>query len=98
MQIYFERTGGLVPRALKFAATSETLQAAEEQRVRELIETAGFFKLPAAVVPLSQGADRFQYRVTIDDEGRRHTVEFTDPVPADLTPLVHWLTAAARKR
>jgi hypothetical protein len=25
MQIYYERIGGLVPRALKFAATSETL-------------------------------------------------------------------------
>jgi hypothetical protein len=97
MQIYFERTGGLVPRGLKFAATSETLPAAEEQRLRALIETASFFQLPPALVPPARGADRFQYRVIVDDEGRRHTVEFSDPVPADLTPLVHWLTAAARK-
>jgi hypothetical protein len=98
MEIQFERTGGLVPRRLQFTATSAALPPEEVEQLRQLVEAAGFFQQSSTVAPASAGADRFRYRVSLEFDGRQHTLEFSDPVPADLVPLVHWLTAAARGR
>jgi hypothetical protein len=97
MLIHFERTGGLLPRRLDYSATSATLPAEEERRLRDLLEGADFFHLPSSLTPASQGADRFRYRVTAELDGRQNTVELSDPVPADLAPLVQELTRVARK-
>lgn len=97
MQVEFERTGGLVSRRLAFSTASASLTPEEEQELRGLVQAADFFQQPHAPASPPAGADRFHYRLTIEADGRRHTIEFDDPVSPSLAPLVNWLTAAARR-
>ena len=61
-----------------------------------MVQEAGFFELPAVIAASSRGADRFQYNLTVEDNGKRHSVEIheTDTLPAPLK-LLH-LTEIAR--
>ncbi|HLF01241.1 MAG TPA: protealysin inhibitor emfourin, partial [Anaerolineales bacterium] len=63
----------------------------------ELVAAAKFFDLPAKVAASDVGADQFQYKLTIEAEGRRHTIEVEDTsAPAALQPLLRRLTVLAR--
>ncbi|MGH7548131.1 MAG: protealysin inhibitor emfourin [Gemmatimonadales bacterium] len=97
MNISFERSGGVAGMRVTAAINSDTLPDAEASELKQLVDRAGFFDLPASSGP-SGGADQFVYRVTIETEGRRHTVETTDAAaPPALQPLLAWLHQAARR-
>lgn len=98
MQIYFERSGGFAGIHLTAMIDSETLSEEEAARLFEMVESTNFFNLPPTIAAREHGADRFQYRVTIECEGKRHSVEIQEAaIPPPLRPLLQWLTAAARK-
>jgi len=84
---------------LTAAINSDTLPDAEASELKQLVDRAGFFDLPASPGPSGGGgADQFVCRVTIETEGRRHTVETTDAAaPPALQPLLAWLNQAARR-
>ncbi len=70
----------------------------EARKLQEMVEAAGFFDLPPKFPLPKRGADYFQYRITVESEGRKHTVEVSEPaVPASLRPLIQSLMAHARK-
>jgi hypothetical protein len=98
MHITFERSGGIAGRTVRSNVDSSQLTPEEADHLAQLVEDAGFFQLPATVpAPAQGGADRFQYRLTIDDGRRRHSVQMReDAVPAPVRPLVDWLTRQAR--
>lgn len=78
---------------------AKSLSPQEARRLRELIETAKFFQLPSVMTSRHPGADRFQYKVTVEAENRQHTVEVGEAAaPAVLRPLLTWLTERARER
>jgi hypothetical protein len=99
MHIIFERSGGIAGRTVRTSVDSSKLAPEEAQHLAQLVEDSGFFQLPATLPPPAQGgADRFQYRLTIDDDGRQHSVEMReDGVPPPARPLVDWLTRQARR-
>ncbi len=98
MRIHFERTGGFAGMGMAATIDTGSLSQEEAAQLRDLVEAAGFFDLPAEVTGPERGADRFLYRLTVEMEGRRHTVRTSDAaVPAALRPLIDWLTKAARK-
>ncbi len=99
MKIQFERSGGLAGLTTRVNIDADSLPDAERQTLTTLVADAGFFALPAAIKnSASTGADRFNYRVTIDLDGRGHTVETTDgAAPASLIPLLDWLSGAAQR-
>ena len=97
MRIQFDRTGGFA--GLRMAATLETesLPPDEAQSLLDLVKAARFFDLPAVIEPPPAGADQFKYKLTIEAEGRRHTVEMGDAsAPETLQPLLRRLTVLAR--
>ncbi len=97
MQIHFERTGGIA--GMRVAATIDTgaLSPDEARDLQALVEAAKFFNLPTVIASPTPGADQFQYRVTVEAEGRRHAVEVGDAsVPDALQPLLRRLTILAR--
>ena len=76
-----------------------SLPPEEAQSLREMVDAAGVYDLPARPDSPAPGADRFQYRLTIEDARRQHTVEVGDAGTSDaLRALLRHLTILARRR
>ena len=99
MRIEFERSGGFAGLLVRASVDTAALPANEAGQLEEWVEQAGFFSLPERLRGAPSAADRFLYRLTIESGDRRHTVEMGESaVPPALSPLVDWLTDAARRR
>jgi hypothetical protein len=112
MRIHFERSGGVGGFRLTAeldtdegyaiygaARLKRSLSPDEVRRLREILDSADFSGLPAAVFPSRQGADRFQYIVTVESAGKRHSVRTTDKAaPTALRPLLEYLTKISMGR
>ena len=97
LQITFERSGGFAGMRLSTTVDTASLSEKEAQTLRQLLEEADFFNLPAQMVSRSPQPDRFQYTVTVEEDGRQHTVTISEEVmPAKLRPLIKWLMDAVR--
>jgi hypothetical protein len=60
---------------------SNELPKEEAAELKRLVDAARFFDLPTvAGAPPRGAADYHQYTVTVEDSGRRHTVQLTDPI------------------
>ena len=99
LKIQWERTGGFAGMRMEGSIDSESLSDEEARRLHELVEAAGFFALPEEFAGPAGGADRFLYTLTVEMDGRRHTVRTGEAAaPAALISLIGWLTNAARAR
>jgi hypothetical protein len=97
MKIKLERSGGFTGIPLRANIDSDSLAAEESKALQEMVKSSGFFDLPAKIPPSAAGADRFNYKITIETEGQSHTVEFSEAnTPAELAPLVQKVTLLAR--
>jgi len=99
MKIHFERSGGFAGMMTNVVIDAESLTDEERQAIMAHVSNAEFFALPPEIAdPSTTGADRYNYRITIEFDGRTHTVECTDgSAPASLVPLLDWLNNAARR-
>ncbi len=102
--VEYWRTGGiaglddhLVIRANGEAALEQkggqqetfTLDQSTLSSLQQTLNEAGFFELDSQYRPPRTIPDAFQYRITYQREGRRHTVETTDgAVPEELVPVL----------
>jgi hypothetical protein len=104
VRIQFEMEGGLAYfPGLSKPVTLDSQQMPEEEAARwaRLVQAAHFFDRPAVVgAPRPGAADYRRYTITVEEGGRHHTVQLTDPVQdPDLKALLDALkTAAARGR
>jgi hypothetical protein len=99
MRINFERTGGFMGMRLAVEVMTEALTPAEADELESLVEGAHFFDLPPVLKPPMEGADRFQYRLTVERGDQNHTVETSEnAAPEHLQPLLNRLTEAARSQ
>jgi Emfourin len=99
MRVHFERTGGMAGMRLAATIDGEALAPDERARLEELVTAVEFFGLPEHLAAPSSGADRFQYRVTVERGDQRHTVLIAEgAAPPALRPLLEWLTRAMRGR
>jgi hypothetical protein len=74
------------------------LPAEEAETLREMVEAANVFDLPARIASPAPGADRFLYTLTVEDQRRQHTVEVSDAAATDaLRMLLRRLTRLARR-
>ena len=97
MLITFERTGGFAGIRLTKVIDTTNLSSEEANQVQELIAESDFFNLPANITSPNQ-IDRFQYKVTLEENAHQHTVVVDEKnTPAKLKPLLDWLTAAGGK-
>jgi Emfourin len=93
MKIYFEQTGGLIGIDLHISLDSNCLPPEELQKLHSLVDNADFFALSSELAASPKyGADYFQYNITIEVEGLKHSVKTTDiTMPPNLAPLVRYL-------
>jgi hypothetical protein len=101
MRIQFITEGGIAhfPGLSKpVIVDSDQLPAGEAAELTRLVEAARFFDLPAVVGKPPRGAaDYYQYSITIEHAGRRHTVQLTDFVEDTyLRQLLDFLRAKAK--
>lgn len=97
MRILVERTGGFAGIKKKAAVDSEALPAEESAELERLVAAAGILQPAAAAAPQQaagqQGADQFQYDLTVESSGGQRTVELHDPVNPEVKRLLDWVWA-----
>jgi hypothetical protein len=97
MKIQLERSGGFTGIPLRSSIDTDLLESDESKNLTAMVESAGFFDLPARIPPANVGADRFSYKLTIDDKARSHSVEFNEAnAPESLSSLIQRVTLLAR--
>ncbi len=99
MQIQFQRTGGIAGITQRYSVSPESLPDDDRRKLMELIANAHFFDQPAELRKAGPGADKFQYKISIESDQGSHEIRVDQgAAPAELQPLIAWLQAAARKR
>lgn len=99
MRISFERTGGFAGITKKTTVDTAELPANEAKTLLQLVEAADLFRLPERITSPSPQSDRFQYKLTVEDNGKHHTVTVSEAaLPGTLRPLIEWLKNIAQKR
>jgi len=97
MRISYRRTGGFAGMVMKFDLTTETLPQEEADELQELVASADFFSLPNVIPSNPQGADQFQYKLTVEADEQQHTIEVGDAaVPENLWPLLNKIRILSR--
>ncbi len=97
MKVEFVRTGGVAGVRLTATLDTEMLPPEETDRLRRLIAAASFFEQPTSRQSPIREADRFQYRVTVEDGDRVKKVEMNESsVPEACRPLLDYLIDSAR--
>jgi hypothetical protein len=99
MQITLERTGGFAGITRKKTVDTAILPANEAKDVLRLATAADLFNLPAQIISPNPQSDRFQYRLTVEDNGKQHTIIVSEAaLPGTLRPLIEWLNNVAVQR
>jgi len=72
------------------------MPAEDSRKVADLVEASGFFGLPPVIRATEPGADRFQYKITVESEQGSHTVRVDDgAMPPGLEPVIAWMKNSA---
>jgi hypothetical protein len=96
MRVLVERSGGFAGISRTYSFSSDRMPAEEGRRVAELVEAAGFFGLPSVIRATEPGADRFQYKITVESGQGSHTVQVDEgAVPPGLEPVIAWMKNSA---
>ena len=86
MRIQFKMEGGIAyfPGLSKpITIDSDQLPQQEFDELKRLVNATHFFDLPTVIgSPPPGAADYRQYTITIEDDGKQHTVRLTDPIEA----------------
>ena len=84
MRIQFKMEGGIAyfPGLSKpITIDSDELPKQESDELKRLVNATRFFDLPTVTGSPSPGASDYrQYTITIEDDGKQHTVHLTDPI------------------
>jgi len=99
MQVSYQRTGGFAGMRMTADFDLNDLPEQDARSIRDLVDKAGFSKLPDKIVGSAAVPDEFTYNITVSDDSGKHTVMTTDSAaPADLRPLIDLLTQLTRTR
>jgi hypothetical protein len=109
MRIMLQTDGGfayLPGLAAPVIVDTEKVSSEEAGHWQDLIGAANVWDLPDPTVPggprrppsASPKRDQRTYTLTVEEGAQRRTLRFSDPVLAELAPLVHELLARARQR
>ena len=97
MRIRFERQGGFTGIPLAATINVDELAEPEKQRIQGLVTGADFFSQTS--VTASPRPDQFRYTVTVEAEGKSHTVSIDETAaPPALRSLLHALMPLAQHR
>ena len=88
--VRLQRTGGLAGFTVRSEVDSAQLAPADRAHLERLLSDADLAGTP----PPARGADRFQYDLEVERNGRvQRTTAYDGALPAGLQPLIDWLAA-----
>ena len=97
MKISYQRTGGFAGMVMSFDLDIADLPSEEADELANLVASAKFFELPVKISTDASIPDQFQYVVTVETEGKQHSVEVGDAsMPENLWPLLEKLRVLSR--
>ena len=92
MRVTFETTGGFAGLTTAKTIDSDKLPAEQANRLLQLVNASNFFNLPTPIPYRGPARDYFHYKLIIESEGKKHTLEVDEPAaPSELKPLIQWL-------
>jgi hypothetical protein len=92
MRVSMERTGGFAGISKRTTVDTTNIPVNEANQLPQLVEAANFFNLPDNITAPSNQPDRFQYRLTVEDKDKKHTVTVSEAaLPGTLRPLIEWV-------
>jgi hypothetical protein len=96
MRVTLEQSGGFAGLMIMRTIDTQDLSPTETQQLEQLVKESDFFQLNSVTNYASQ-ADRFAYQLTIEQDGRSHSVQVSEEnIPAQLRPLMEWVQQNAR--
>jgi len=99
MRVTVERSGGIAGIRKSSSVSTDQLAPEAAQRLSDLVKSAGFHELAPVIRSAQPGADRFQYKITVESENGSHTVLVDEgAMPPSLQLLLNWIKDSARTR
>jgi hypothetical protein len=96
VRVEMRRSGGFTGRSMRVRLDTAQMPPAEAARLRELLSTVDLSRLAPGATPAA-GADLMRYDLMVEHSGGRWEGTVADPtIPAELRPLLQFLTASAR--
>jgi hypothetical protein len=87
------RGGGIAGLVRTTTADVAWLSASDRQEMQDLVRQAGLLGDPPAPSGGDLQPDRFQYTVTVDDDGRRRVASFPEQsMPGPVRDLISWVS------
>jgi len=97
MRIQLTRTGGFGGPGHAASVDDASLGPEEREELRRLLEGVDLWSVPQDLVAPSPRPDRFRYRITAEEGGRRREIRASEEaLPEPLRRLVRWLEQRAR--
>jgi hypothetical protein len=98
MIIQYERSGGFAGLIQRYEVDTADLEPDVQQELAALVDAADFFEAPLAQAA-PQGADRFNYQLTIERGAQSRTVVLSESeLPDAWQPLIYRLNLLAREQ
>lgn len=95
MRVFLERTGGFTGISKKINVDTTKLPQPEAEKLCQLVAAANLFQLPQQIISSHRQSDRFQYQMTVEDNGQQHTVIVSEAgLSNSLKTLIEWLNQA----
>ncbi len=92
MRIALTRTGGFGGLRQAASVDEAALPPGEREELRRLVAAADPWSLPAELPAPRPAPDRFRYRLSVEDGGRRCEVRAAEEaMPEPLRALVRWV-------
>ncbi len=99
MRISLVRSGGVAGMRLEATVDTSVLDKDTAERFHSLVQAADLPRLSEPTIRVKSEPDRFRYTLTVDDEGRQHSITFEERrIPEAVQPLIEavWEGAGTR--
>jgi hypothetical protein len=95
LKVTLVQSGGFAGLRVGKIADTDALPAGDAEQLKDFVEAAGFFDLAERIGFPPKHADRFQYRIAVEDGSRQKSVLVSEEALTDqLKALVRWLQAS----
>ena len=93
MRVSVVRGGGFGGLVRTTTADTERLSPGDRQQLAMLVRQAGLFDAPTAPSPEEPEPDRFTYAVTVEDDGQRRKIGYSEQsLPEGVRNLISWVS------